>query len=71
MIFLLKKIAKSAEFKIEMIFANSHTSTYIFINVHLKNIGNNLVMVDERKILSSQKYDFIRKFYENNLENCS
>lgn len=71
MIFLLKKIAKSAEFKIEMIFANSHTSMYIFINVYLKNIVNNLVMKDERKILSSQKYEIIRKFYEDNFENCS
>lgn len=54
-----------------MIFASSHTSTYIFINVYLKSIRNNLVMKDERKILSSQKYDILRKFYENNLQNCS
>lgn len=68
MILLLKKMAKSTEFKIEMIFANSHTSAYIFINVYFKSIGNNLVMKDERKILSIQKYDIIRKFHENNSE---
>lgn len=34
-------------------------------------MGNNLVMEDEKKILSIQKYDIIRKFYENILENCS
>lgn len=55
----------------EMIFANSHTSTYIFINVYLKSIRNNLVMKDETKILSGQKYDIIRKFYKSNLQNCS
>lgn len=60
--FYWRKLQSLQKFKIEMVFANSHTSAYIFINVYLKSIGNNLVMKFERKILSIQKYYIIRKF---------